>query len=202
MNADAQAEVAEDPPAEGAVQYTRNAYDTALGWFRVAEAKAQLLLTVNGILISVLFSTLFGKITEIRAFVDTFGVETWLFLFITVAALSGAVACSARSLWSRHKRRVREDFTRLRVDPAVPASYRPEVLWYFAELAHLHVEAAAERLRHCGTEAEVRALAYNTVMLSRNVLRKHRLINAGWALTATALIALITTGTDVIIRAR
>jgi hypothetical protein len=39
-------------------------------------------------------------------------------------------------------------------------------------------------------------------MLSRNVLRKHRLINAGWALTALALIALIATGTDVIIRAR
>lgn len=200
MTSDRQASTI-DSPAEGAIDYVRNVYDLAIGWFKIAEAKAQLILTANGIFMSLLFGTTLGKITEVQSLVKLFGPETWILLFTAVAALIGATSSAARSLWSRHRRRVVEDFQRLRMDPAVPDSYRPEGLWYFAELAHLPVETAAERLRQCGSDAEVVALSYNAVMLSRNVLRKHRLLNAGWACTAISLIAFVLAGTDVLVRA-
>jgi hypothetical protein len=38
---------------------------------------------------------------------------------------------------------------------------------------------------------EFETLTYNVVGLSHVVLRKHRLVNAGWVLTAAAVIAMI-----------
>jgi hypothetical protein len=45
-------------------------------------------------------------------------------------------------------------------------------------------------------------LHHNVIDLSVKVLRKHRLVNAGWALTALALIALVAAGTSFFVRAQ
>ena len=80
--------------------------------------------------------------------------------------------------------------------------YRPEVLWYFGHLARLQHDAAVERLREADHEYEAKALSYNVIDLSARVLRKHRLVNRGWALTALELIAIVAAGTSFFIRAQ
>jgi hypothetical protein len=57
-----------EPDAE----YVRRAYDRAIDWYKVAENKAQLLLTVNGLLVTVFVGSLTGKTSGARPT----GVET------------------------------------------------------------------------------------------------------------------------------
>jgi hypothetical protein len=186
---------------EIAVEYIRRVYVSTREWYTVAETKAQLLLTVNGVFVTILFGILFGRIGDIRAGTAHFGPDTWVFLSASVAALVSALACAAGCLWSVHGR-VGKEFSRLGVDPNDPTSYRPVVLWYFRHLARLRLDRAVERLRRADLTLEAETLSYNVVDLSVKVLRKHRLVNAGWAFTALGLMALAAAGTSFFIRAQ
>jgi hypothetical protein len=187
---------------EIAAAYIRRVYASTREWYAVAETKAQLLLTVNGVFVTVLFGVMFGKLGDVHAGATArFGPETWVFLGVAVAALVSALVCAAGCLWSFHGH-AKEEFAHLGVNPDDPTTYRPEVLWYFGHLAHLQLDAAAETLRRADQNFEAETLSYNVVDLSVKVLRKHRLVNAGWALTALALIALVAAGTSFFLRAQ
>jgi hypothetical protein len=181
--------------------YIRRVYASTREWYSVAETKAQLLLTVNGAFVTILSGIIFGKLSDVAAAGARFGPETWLFLGIAVAALVSALVCAAGCLWSFHGN-AKEEFAYLGVNPDDPATYRPEVLWYFGHLAHLQLDAAVEALRTADRNFEAQTLSYNVVDLSAKVLRKHRLVNAGWALTALALIALVAAGASFFVRAQ
>ena len=184
---------AADPDAE----YVRRAYDRAIDWYKVAESKAQLLLTVIGLLVTVFLGLLTGKMTRPAPV----GVETRAFLLVSATAVIAAVTCAAAGLWSRHAGNIEQAFRRLRIDPADPRTYRPEVLWYFGHLARLNHQAAAGLISKADRQFEITALSYNLVNLSTVVLRKHRLVNPGWALTAAAIIAAVVAGTGLYLRA-
>jgi hypothetical protein len=184
------------------IEYVRRVYERAIDWYKVAETKAQLLLTVNGVFVTVVFGVNSGNMADARQFAGVLGVETWVFLLCFICALIGAVTCAAACLWSQHRKTLKETFPRLGVDPGAPSTYRPEVLWYFGHLAHLKMEPAAAMISRADRDFEIKALSYNVVHLAGIVLRKHRLVNAGWALTALALIFLIAAGVSIFVRAQ
>jgi uncharacterized integral membrane protein len=201
VDADARNADARGPSAvESDGEYVRRAYERAIDWYKVAETKAQLVLTVNGILVTILFGLLVGRPDDAAQVADVFGVETWAFVLVAVGALIGALLCAAATLWSRHRKNVRKTFLRLGVNPEKPSSYRPEVLWYFGYLAYLEPDAAAEHISRADRSFETTALSFNLVNLSGIVLRKHRLINAAWMLTSLCLILLMAGGTSILIR--
>ncbi|MET9405306.1 hypothetical protein ABZX90_05870 [Streptomyces sp. NPDC002935] len=193
-----------DPPSTPEIdrEYVRRVYDRVIDWYKVAESKAQLILTVNGILVTVLFGITADNVTSKHELRKVSGVETWLFLSVSTGALLGAVTCAAACLWSRHGANYKGTFARLGVRPNDPSTYRPEVLWYFGDMAHLELEPAAALISQADAGFEVATLSYNVVHLAGIVLRKHRCINAGWALTALAIISLILGGASVFIRAQ
>ena len=62
---------------ETAVAYIRRVYASTREWYAVAETKGQLLLTVNGIFVSILFGVLFGKLGSVNSSAAArFGPET------------------------------------------------------------------------------------------------------------------------------
>jgi Pycsar effector protein len=192
--------VTDDPPPAN-VEYLRLMYASTRDWYTAAETKAQLLLAVNGVFVTLLFGFLFGNADGVHAGSRAFGLDTLIFASVSVLALLAAVSCAVLSLWSLHGRAGR-DFARLGVEPAAPDSYRPEVLWYFGYLARLPPDAAEAQLRAADRKTETEALIYHVIDLSRKVLRKHRWVNAGWALTALALFALAATGTSFLLHSR
>lgn len=183
-----------EPDAE----YVRRAYDRVIDWYKVAESKAQLLLTVNGLLVTVFIASLTGKVSGARQA----GLETRIFVLAAAATTVAAVACAAGGLWSRHTVNTKKAFAKLEVDPSDLDSYRPEVLWYFGHLASLDHQAAAGMVGSADRNFEITALSYNLVDLSVVVLRKHRFVNLGWALTASAVIFVVIAGTDIYLRAQ
>jgi hypothetical protein len=180
-------------------EYVRRVYDRAIDWYKVAEAKAQLLLTVNGVLVTVVFGIISGRVAGGRS-ARVPGIETWFFLFAAISSLIGAVACAAACMWSMHGKD--KTFALLGVDRNDPASYRPEVLWYFGHLARLEIGPAAALISQADRKFEIVTLSYNVVHIAPIILRKHRLVNAGWALTAMAITSLIASGASILIRAQ
>jgi hypothetical protein len=175
------------------VEYLRHMYAMTRVWYVAAETKAQLLLAVNGLFVTVLFGILFGNSGDRHLGAGDFRLGTWVLISVSVVALVIAIICAALCLWSFHGR-AKDEFDSLGVDPENPASYQPESLWYFGHVAHLEPGAVKERLRSVDRRFEIETLSYHVVDLAHKVLRKHRWVNAGWAFTALALIALVAAG--------
>jgi hypothetical protein len=182
------------------VEFARRVYDRAIDWYKVAESKAQLILTVNGVFVTIAFGILSSKSEGAKSSGNAPGPETWVFLSIAIAGLAGAIGSATACLLSRHNRNIASDFARLNVDPGNSSSYCPEALWYFGHLATLEFDDAVKALRRLGTRAELQILTYNVGGLSRVVLRKHRFINAGWLLTGVALISLLAAAASYLVR--
>lgn len=182
------------------IEFLRRLHTSIHGWYATAETKAQLILAFNGAFVTVLTGAIFGKIAEVRALVGVFGPETWALLILSLSAPIGAVACAVGCLWSQHGNS-RQDLVVLGVDFRNADTYPSQALWYFAHLAQFPVEPAVERLRQADQQTEIDAIAFGIIRLARKVLRKHRLINAGWAFSAVAISAIMATGVSVLLRA-
>ena len=175
------------------VEYLRHMYAMTRAWYTAAETKAQLLLAVNGLFVTVLFGILFGNSGDRHLGTVKFRSGTWVLISVSVVALVIAIICAALCLWSLHGR-AKAEVNKIVVDPEDPNSFPPEVLWYFGHLVHLERDAVKKRLRSVDRRFEIETLSYHVVDLAHKVLRKHRYVNAGWAFTALALIALVAAG--------
>ena len=175
-----------------------------MDWYKVAEAKAQLILTVNGVFITIGFGIVSAKPDDVSVPTRDLSPVTWVFLALSVSALAGAISAAASSLLSRHRHNIKADFKHLDIDikdeaPRLP--YPAESLWYFGHLGSLPFRQAVESFDQIDEEDEFKILTFHVVGLSRVVLRKHRLINIGWLLTSIALLSLLAAITSYAIRA-
>ncbi|GAA0918823.1 hypothetical protein [Virgisporangium aurantiacum] len=190
-----------EPPA--GLDYSRRVYAMVIDWYKVAETKAQLLLTANGAFATVFFGLVATSLWRLPSLKPTMmGSETWFFLAVGVVALSGAVAFAAAGLLSRHQHNIKADFARLGIQRKRPGTYTHEAAWYFGHIASLKFGDAVDLLRTVDQQREFEVLTYNVVGLSHVVLRKHRLVNAGWFLTAVSIVAMIATTLSFFIRSQ
>lgn len=185
-------------------EYARRVYDRAMDWYKVAETKAQLILTVNGVFVTIGFGIVSAKPDDANVPTQNLGLETWAFLAVAVSALAGAIGAAATSLLSRHRHNIKADFKRLDIDienEKKRSPYPVESLWYFGHLGSLPFRRAVNSFDQIDEDDEFKILTFHVVGLSRVVLRKHRLINAGWLLTSVALLSLLAAITSYAIRA-
>lgn len=190
-------------PRVARIEYARRVYDRALDWYKVAEAKAQLILTVNGVFVTIGFGIISAKPDDANVPTRDLGPETWVFLAVAVAALAGAIGAAATCLLSRHRHNIKADFKRLDIDEYEKnrLPYPVESLWYFGHLGSLPFQRAVRSFDQIDEDDEFKILTFHVVGLSRVVLRKHRLINAGWLLTSIALLSLLAAITSFAIHA-
>jgi hypothetical protein len=119
----------------------------SIDWYKVAETKAQLLLTVNGAFVTVAFGLVSGSLADFKRSLDTAGPLPWLFLTLAVSALCGSILAAAATLLSQHGRHIREDFRQPGIDPADEKTYRPEGMWYFGHIAQLRWQSVQSVLQ-------------------------------------------------------
>lgn len=191
----------DEVPADG-LDYARRVYEMAIDWYKTAERKGQLLPTANGAFAAILLGVVSSNLNDLRHFGRVAGIETWCFFAIALTASCTAIGFAAASLLSRHEHNIKSDFDRLGVLKDDPTTYRPEVLWYFGHLASLQFGPTVDLLRAADRRMEFDTLTFNAVGLSHVVLRKHRLVNLGWMLTAGALLAMTATGLSLFLRSQ
>jgi hypothetical protein len=88
-------------PAGPALEYARRLYANVLDWYKLADTKAQLLLTIDGAFITIIAGAIFGNPEATSDRARQFGPETWVLLAVSALALLASVACAALCLWSR-----------------------------------------------------------------------------------------------------
>lgn len=177
------------PDYEAALAYLRDLESGLRYWYQAAEIKAQVVLAINGALLAFLSGALLSNRDDVARTVAVFGPETWLFLAGMTVGFALSIACAVICLVARglRRKRVQEAFARYRVDPTQAATYAPEATAFFLHLAALQPERFAERMRTVDPPFALRALSSNPVLFARNILRKHRWVNAAFICTGVGL---------------
>lgn len=185
------------------VEYSRRLYDNVLGWYKNADSKAQVILGFVGAFLAFLVSLIFRKPTDLQAVIKNFNWETYLFIGPMLVCLVIAVACALSCIWSRliHKSKIDSLFTDLKIHPTDTRSWKPEIMWFFQMINHLMSERLADGLLRVNNDFEIRALASQIAALSKNVERKHRLVNRGFVFTLGMLAFFLAAGVSFFVRA-
>jgi len=193
-----------DQPTDSlGVIYLRSVYADVFEWYKIADVKSQLVLTLDGALITVATGLVLASPGQLAAQEKRFGWETWMFLAISSLALTMSVVCAVKCLYSRLDNAGQRTLRRHKVDPENEATYVPAIAYWFGAIAKLNRQTAVNYLKTAPrmSEFEIEALANEIVAFSHNVLDKHRWANRAWLLTSVSLIALFAMAASYLVRA-
>jgi hypothetical protein len=197
--------VTTDQPTDAlGVAYLRSVYADVFDWYKIADSKSQLILTLDGALITVATGLVLASPGQLAAQEGRFGWETWMFLAISSLTLTASVVCAVKCLYSRLGDTSLDGLIRRDgVDPKDERTYVPAIAHWFGTIAVLDRQRAINYLKTAPrtSEFEIEALASEIVAFSHKVLAKHRWANWAWLLTSVSLIALFAMGASYLIRA-
>jgi hypothetical protein len=175
-----------------ALAYSRLVYDSMRDWYKVADRKGQLLLTLNGIYITALSSVV---IVSPQALLSrkAFPAVAWLFfggaaLATTISILS-AIACLHSRLSNSRLDQIRDLF--VEPDDGGVTRYRPVVTFWFGTIARMDHGIGLIMLRSADEAFVLAALTEEIFLLAPNVLAKHRWVNRGWMTAGASLLFLL-----------
>jgi hypothetical protein len=187
---------------QATLDYLRDIEADLRHWYRAAETKAQLVLTVNGLFVTFLTASVLTKPDDVARTTAVFGVETWIFLASMSLSLAlsivGAVACLAsRGLNPHHREKLLKDKG---VDLDKSDTYAPELTAFFYYLAILRPDQFAERMLTVDLGFVLRAHASDIVEFSGAIVTKHRWVNIAFILTGATLGFFLCTGISYVLR--
>ena len=187
---------------QATLEYLRGVGEDLRYWYRAAEAKAQLVLTFNGLFLTFLTASVLAGHGQVSLTTAAFGAETWVFLAAMSLCLALAILCAVACLASRglSRRKLQEMLGRYRVDPERDETYAPELTAFFYFLSALKPDRLSERMLTADQDFIVRALASDIVEFSRYILIKHRWVNRAFILTGLTLGFFLCTGIDYLLR--
>jgi hypothetical protein len=190
------------PPSQTSLEYLRRLYANVLDWYRVADSRAQLILTVDGVFITIVTGGVFAKPDDLAAWQGVFGPDTWLFLSAAALAIVGSIICALLCLHTRlFEATASYVSNNYKVDPADIETYVPGVSWWYGMIATMDQRLMVQYLQTADGMFEIDALANQIVLLSRMILRKHRWANMGWLLAGVSLFCLVAAGASYMVRA-
>jgi hypothetical protein len=191
--------VATDPPA---LTYSRSIYASIMDWYSVADTKGQLLLTLNGIYITVLSSIVIISPKDLANRKASLTPVTWLFLggaaAATIVSILSAIACLRSRLSNSKLDKDTRDLL-VKTNSTGRDTYRPAVTFWFGTIARMDERIGTKMLQSADEAFELEALIEEIFLLARYVLTKHRWVNRGWIAAGASLLLLLTGAITVII---
>jgi hypothetical protein len=189
------------PSSGPALDHARRLFDNCIDWYKSADSKAQVLLTLDGVFLAFLTSSVFGKPEDAAQVVRRFCVDTWILLAVMCLAMTVSIFSAICCLWSRtySKQELKEEFAKIVPDKD---GYPPQVMWFFQFVQKLDRDTFTQQLLKIDEPFAIKVLANQIVELSRTVLEKHSWINLGFASAAISLIAFVAALVSYIVRLR
>ena len=187
---------------QATLEFLRGVGEDLRYWYRSAEAKAQLVLTFNGLFLTFLTTSVLAGHGEVGLATAVFGAETWVFLGAMSLCLALAIICAVTCLASRGlgRRKRQELLRRYKVDTERAETYAPELTAFFYFLSALNPDRLSERMLTADQDFIVQALASDIVEFSRYILIKHRWVNRAFILTGLTLGFFLCTGISYLLR--
>lgn len=175
--------------ASHAVDYARRLHKDVNDWYTSADNKAQILLTLNGVLLGFLGSAAFWGADELQLAVAKIGYETFAFFIAFLISLGVSIVSALMCLKSRLRHDGQEDL------PPVP-----ENLWFFQRLPRIAPREFVEKLRSVTPETEIEILSSQIQILSFNVINKHVWFNRGFKFFVVGLLCFLMVVASYIVR--
>jgi len=176
--------------AENALDFARSLYERTIDWYKNADSKAQIILTLNGAFVAFLTSNIFKNPDEISKITNKFGGLTWILLALMTLCLVGSIVSALVCLWSRVSFSTERD--RIILDEIKDLNekdeYSPHLMIFFKTIAMLDAEKFQNQLSKIDESFEIKALGSQCYLLSKRVSEKHLWANRGFALVGSALI--------------
>jgi len=185
-----------------ALEYTRRVFEGVLDWYKNADSKAQVILTIDGAFLAFLTSSVFMEQDKLSKILSGFGVETWLLVALMCATLAGSILSAILCLWSRVYGKDRLDgiLRKGGVEVNKSETYKPQFMLFFQFLSRLQPEQMAEKLSAMNEKYEIEAFAYETQILSENVVKKHHWVNLGFVLAGLSLLLFLSVAVSYVVR--
>lgn len=201
------------------LEFARRLFERIIDWYKTADSKAQIILTLDGAFLTFLTTSVFKNPDELSKIIQRFNSATWVFLALMSVCLIGSIISALMCLWSRvwlsSKRDavlVREK-TRLEEAEKVWLSskrdavlvgqettleeaekYSPNVMLFFKTICWLNHDKFQAQLAEVDVKFEIKALASQSYLLSQRVNTKHLLVNLGFVLAGASLIFFLACG--------
>jgi hypothetical protein len=186
----------------GHVSRSTQIYANVLDWYKIADSKAQLILTLDGVFVTIVTGTVFAKPDELLARQRIFRWETWTLLSVAALAIVFSIICAVLCLHSQLRESQLNFLVKdYGVDRKNIKTYTPAVAWWFGMIASLESDIVIKYLRKADEAFERDAMAHQIVVLSDHSLKKHRWVNRGWLFAAASLLSLVASGASYVLRA-
>lgn len=190
----------QDAPASdmaSALNYATLLFAGVVDWYKNADAKAQIILSLDGALVAFLTSSIFKAPVELSLITQRLTRGTWLLLAAMCLCLAGSIICALICLWSRVFLGIKQDSIlgreRAKIAEGVK-TYSPNVMLFFKTISWLDHDRFQEQLGATDTAFHIKALASQAYLLSRRVYVKHVWVNAGFVLAGASLILFLASG--------
>ena len=185
-----------DAELSDALTYARRLYERVVDWYKNADAKAQIILTLDGAFLTFLTTSIFQSPDALTKITQRFNLGTWLCLLAMCLCLIGSIVSALMCLWSRIFFAATRDRVLIleRDKLAGVARYSPNVMLFFKTIAWLDHDKFQAELADVDQEFEIKALGSQSYLLSKRVYVKHVLINVGFVLAGASLIFFLAGG--------
>jgi hypothetical protein len=187
------------PP--GALAFSRGLYASTLDWYKVADSKGQLLLTLNGVYITVLSSVTIASSQNLVKLHTSLPPATWFLLagaaVATAISILMAIACLYSRLSDARLDEIRDSFTER--DAQGNLRYGPAALYWFGTIARINHDIGLKMLQSADEAFELSAVTEDLFLLASKVLAKHRWVNMGWVAAGTSLLLLLAAAVSAVI---
>lgn len=195
-------EECEERSSASSVDYARRLYADVLAWYRSAESKAQVILTLDGIFLGAVTGLTLGKREDVAEILHSFGFETSALLVAAGATLGFSIVSAVMCLFSRTYTDdgLRDFYRETGLDPRNASTYAPEAMWFFQHIAGLEREQFQAALASIDADQELRALGSQIHILSSNVTKKHEWVNRAFLSAGLTLIMLLALIADYAVR--
>lgn len=179
-----------------ALAYSRLVFERVIDWYKNADSKAQIILTIDGVFITFLTTSIFKNPDELSKITQRFTAYTWIFLILMCVCLIGSVISALMCLWSRILLSSKRDRVLMREKQRIGEAekYSPSVMLFFKTISWLDHDKFQVELAGVNKEFEIKALASQSYLLSKRVYVKHLLINSGFVLSGASLIFFLASG--------
>jgi hypothetical protein len=178
------------------LEYTRLLFKNILDWYKNADTKAQIILSLDGVFLTVVVNSLFKETASISRLSWYSLALLGLMCIALTFSLYHAISC----LWSRIYRQSVLDayLRRAGVDKSDYNTYAPSVCFFFECISALDKAEFERRMRTVTPAFEVDALASQIYLLSANVSKKHRHVNYGFAFAVVTLLLFLMSGVSAV----
>jgi hypothetical protein len=180
-----------------ALAYSNLLFANVVDWYKNADSKAQIILTLDGALVAFLTSSIFKKAEELSYITRNLTTLTWLLLAAMCACLSGSIISALMCLWSRVFLGIRRDSVLGREQKLINDGtnvYSPNVMFFFKTICWLEHDRFQTQLEGVDAQFHIRALGSQAYLLSKRVYRKHVFVNAGFVLAGASFILFLASG--------